>query len=121
MKAQLWTAAIALALSGAAFAGEMKGGSSTDAGSANPAEKGARTPKQPNETQPGMGEGDTKGSTKGAKSGMKGDGTTSKSGMKGDGTSSNGGGMNAGNPAEKGTRTPSQPNETQPGTGSNKK
>jgi hypothetical protein len=117
MKAKLLAMAVVLAFSGAAIAGEMSGGSS------NPAEKGTpTTPKQPNETQPGQasaaGDKDTKGmkKDKGMKEGMKGDkmGKSDKMGMKGES-------MNAGNPAEKGSKTPSQPNETQPGTGSVKK
>jgi hypothetical protein len=135
MKTKFWTAAaVILAISGAAFAGEMSG----SGGSANPAsEKGVKTPQQPNESQPGMsaGTGDRKGgSEKGmkgekgkgsAKGAMKDDATGGGSGMKaGSGSSSgmSGGSSNMGNPADaKGSKTPSQPNETQPGMGSNKK
>jgi hypothetical protein len=131
MKTKLWTvAAVVLAMSGAAVAGEMSG----SGGGSNPAsEKGVKTPKQPNETQPGMGAGagDMKGDSKGskgkgsAKGEMKGDAMGGGTGMKAGSGSSGGmssGGSNMGNPAEsKGAKTPSQPNETQPGMGSNKK
>jgi hypothetical protein len=134
MRKSLWTAAaVVLAVSGAALAADR----SSPGGSANPAsEKGVKTPQQPNETQPGMGAGtgdrkgdnaDTKGakSEKGASKGtgkgeMKGDAMGGGSGMKG-GSGMSSGSSNPGNPAEKGVKTPAQPNETQPGMGSNKK
>lgn len=130
MRSQLlMAAAVALTFSGAVTAGEMKGSSGMGSmDSSNPAEKGIRTPTQPNETQPGMsgsmkGDGMKKGermkdSSK-SRSSMKGGGE-----MKGDamsGGSMGKGNMSSGNPAEKGVRTPSQPNETQPGMGPNKK
>ena len=133
MKTKFWTAAaVILAMSGGVVAGEMSGG-----GSANPAaDKGVTTPKQPNETQPGSmsgtgamkdGSRSDKAAAKGsAKGEMKGDAMSGGSGMKGSSSSSgsasgmSSGGSNIGNPAEKGPKTPAQPNETQPGSGSNK-
>ena len=108
MRSQLlMAAAVALTFSGAVTAGEMKGSSGMGSmDSSNPAEKGIRTPTQPNETQPGMS-GSMKGD--GMKKGerMK-DSSKSRSSMGSDT-------MSSGNPAEKGIRTPTQPNETQPG------
>jgi hypothetical protein len=130
MKKYAWTAAaIAMALSGAVAAGET---------SSNPATQGSTTsPSQPNETQPGMGGGATKGDKGGMKGGAKstdsGKSSTSmdagkssgKSTAKGSGKGSDMKGdmssPNPGNPAEKGGKGPSQPNETQPGMGSVKK
>ena len=136
MSKKFWTAAtVILAVSCSAIAGEMSSGSG---GAANPASgQGVKTPSQPNETQPGMmsGAGDMKGEkgargSKGAGTGsakgeLKGDAVSGGSGMQaGSGSASgmsSGSNPNPGNPAEKGVRTPSQPNETQPGMGSHKK
>jgi hypothetical protein len=116
MNVKILMAASVIALSGAAFAGEM--GTSTDAGG-NPATKGAKTPSQPNETQPGMNGGNrsTTGTTVDQNTGSTGSSGEGRT-MSGDTSTRN---PNPGNPAEKGARTPSQPNETQPGTGSVKK
>jgi hypothetical protein len=135
MKVQiLAAAAVAVVFSAGVYAGESgKSGpaGTTDSSSANPATKGSpKTPAQPNETQPGMNSGnpsaDMKGDAKGMrrdKSGSKGDGMGKGDSMSaGKGSSGmSSGSSNPGNPAEKGVRTPSQPNETQPGMGSNKK
>ena len=135
MTTKFWTAAaVVFAVSGAVVAGDMSSGG----GAGNPASgQGVKTPSQPNETQPGMMSGaadkghmkadkgarSSKGTAKGsAKGELKGDAMSGGSGMQagsgsGSGMSS-GGNPNPGNPAEKGVRTPSQPNETQPGMGS---
>ena len=124
MKAILMAAAVALAFSGAALAAD-KSGMDKGGGSANPGEKGSpTTPKQPNETQPGSMDKD-KGKGKGMK-GEKGAGPMKSDTMSGGTGMSGGSGMssgasNPGNPAEKGSRTPGQPSETQPGSGSVKK
>lgn len=131
MRTTFWTAvAVVLAVSGAAVASDMSSGTG---GGSNPAsEKGVKTPKQPNESQPGMsaGTGDRKGKSdkagtrRSAKGEMKSDTMSGGTGMKGGSSSTSGmgsGGSNMGNPAEKGAKTPSQPNESQPGMGGNKK